>query len=196
MSAHRPKPPLSEHRYAAVITLDPAAVADCGLAVRLTAGLDGKTPRGKLKTPDWVYEGSVWSSRMHDELAVFLADRVQRGQKVLLGVEDAMFGARTTARHLGRAIGCIESVLGDLGLWANGESRYIFPGNWRRVSLPLHPKPNGRDEWKAAAVDAVAMLYGMECGDNQAEAILMNDYVMYARQDWWMHKAQARKEAA
>jgi hypothetical protein len=164
------------------------------LAVRLTAGLDGKTPRGKLKAPDFMFEGSVWSSRMHDDLAVYLSDHVQRGQKVLLGVEDAMFGARTTARHLGRAIGCVESVLGDLGLWANGESRYIFPGNWRRVSLPLHPKPNGREEWKAAAVDAVYTLYGITCGDNQAEAILMNDYVMYGRQDWWMHKA--RKVAA
>lgn len=195
MSAHRPKSPLSEHRYAAVITLDPAAVADCGIAVRLTAGLDGNTPRGKLAEPDWVFEGSVWNSLMHDELAGFLYSNVARGQTVLLGVEDAMFGARTTARHLGRAIGCLEGVLGDLGLWSNGESRYIFPGNWRRVSLPLHPKPDGRDAWKAAAVDAVFTLYGMQCGDNQAEAVLMNDYVMYARQDWWMHK-QARKAAA
>jgi hypothetical protein len=186
MPAHKYRPISSEHRYAAVVTLDPAAIADCGVAVRFTAGLDGRTPRGKLRAPDFAYEGSVFDTRMHDDVAVLLSERVAKGERVLLCVEDAIFGARTTARHLGRAIGCLEGVLADLNVGTPDETKYIYPGNWRRVCLPVEPKPKGRDEWKQAAIDAVAVLYGMECSDNQAEAVLMLDYVFVARQDWWL----------
>lgn len=200
MPAHKLKSIPSEHAYAAVLSLDPAAVADCGLALRFTAGLDGKTPRGKLRAPEWVYEGSVFEPRMHDELAVLLSERVPQGGRVLLTTEDAMFGARSTARHLGRAIGCVEGLLADLNVSSPSETKYIFPGHWRRVSLPLEPTPSGRDEWKQAAIDAVASLYGMTCRDNQAEAVLMSDYVFVARQDWWMakggRKARNGKKAA
>lgn len=192
MGAHRPKAPTTEHAFAAVLSLDPAAVADCGIALRFTAGLDGKTPRGKMRAPEFMFEGSVWSTRMHDELAVLLAEKVPRGGKVLLTCEDAMFGARSTARHLGRAIGCIEGMLADLNVWEPDTTRYVFPGHWRKFSIPVSPAPSGRDEWKQAAIDQVATLYGMACADNQAEAVLQNDYVMHVRQDWWSGKKGKR----
>ena len=198
MGAKRKQTVLTTNKVAAIITLDPAAVGSCGIALRLTAGLDRKTQRGKLRAPDWMYEGNVFNTRMHDELAVFLAEKVGREQRVLLAVEDAVFGPRTVARHLGRAIGCIEGLLCDLNLAEPDDTKYIFPGHYRKVTLPAEPKPANREEWKQAAIDTVATLYGLTCGDNQAEAILMNDYTIVAKRQWWFGSVEpeAVREAA
>lgn len=176
--------------------MDPAAVGPCGLTVRMTATL--QTPvRGKMRAPEFVFEGCVFSATMHDDLTTFLAERVERGARVLLVVEDAIFGARTTARHLGRAIGAIESVLNDVNLAEPKDTRYVFPGHWRRVTLPLDakgaPEAQGREELKQAAIDTVSTLYGVDLGSDGAEAVLLNDYVVLARPEWWRGGVRAPK---
>jgi hypothetical protein len=188
MGAKRPPAALTAFPISAIVSLDPAAVGPAGLAVRLTAPLIHPV-RGKLRAPDFYYEGCIFSSVMHDDLTSFLAEKVGRGGRALLVVEDAIYGARTTARHLGRAIGAIESVLNDVNLAEPKHTRYVYPGHWRKVSLPVDSKGDveatGRDNLKQAAIDTVATLYGLELGADGAEAVLINDYVVLARPEWW-----------
>lgn len=188
MGAKKTPAVVSPFPVAAIISLDPAAVGPAGLAVRMTAPLIDPQ-RGRLRAPEFTFEGCVFSASMHDDLTEFLASRVQRGARVLLVVEDAIYGARTTARHLGRAIGAIESLLNDCNLAEPKDTRYIFPGHWRRTSLPLDAKGNvnvhGREALKQAAQDAVATLYGLDVGSDLAEAMLINDHVVLGRPELW-----------
>lgn len=192
MTAHVQPPPTVEHPYAAVLVIDPAAVAPCGIACRLTAGLSRDTQRGRLRVPEFTYEGSVWSTQMHDDLGEFLYRGVERGAKVLVVAENSAFNG--TARHLGRAIGCIEGLLHDLNLADPSETKYVAPAHWRKTELPLVKNP-GRDGWKQASIDAVASLYGLDCGDNMAEAILMCDHVTLAKSFWWTGKPKRRRRS-
>lgn len=192
MSAKRAPVVSSLYPYAAVISLDPAGKADCGLAIRLTHGL-GTAKRGRLRFPDYAFEGWAFSTRMHDELATFLAEKVGKDQRVLLVVEDSIYGARTTARSIGRGIGAIESVLCDLNLADPNDTQYVFPGHWRKATLPTNPKPEGRDAWKQAAIDAVATQYGENVGDNLAEAVLINDYTIFEKKIWWAEGKKSKR---
>lgn len=155
--------------------------------------------RGRLRAPEFAYEGCIFSSSMHDDFTEFLAARIPRGSRVLLTVEDSIYGARSTARHLGRAIGAIESVLNDINLAEPKDTKYVFPTHWRKTSLPLDAKGNldvhGREELKQAARDAVATLYGLDVGPDLAEAILINDHIVLARPELWSgSKPQQSKE--
>lgn len=198
MPAKKSPPSVSPFPISAIVSLDPAAVGPAGLAVRMTAPLIDPQ-RGRLRAPEFLFEGCVFSSTMHDDLTEFLAARIPRGSRVLLAVEDAIYGARGTARHLGRAIGAIESVLNDINVAEPKDTKYVFPAHWRRTSLPLDAKGNvdvhGREELKQAARDAVSTLYGLDVGPDLAEAILINDHIVLARPDLWSGaKPQQSKE--
>lgn len=181
MAAHRPRIRKSEHRTAALISLDPAAVGDCGIAARTTVGLR-YAKYATLAIPSFVYSGWVFEPRMHDELAIWLADHVGRDQRVMLVVENAAY--RGTARHLGRAIGCIESVLHDLNLADPRTTQYVTPAQWRTPVLGV-PLPKGRDDLKAAAVANVAQRYGSTVTHDLAEAICILDWFTVARRKVW-----------
>ena len=180
--AHRPPVQYSEHTAAAVISLDPAAVGACGIAARTTAGLS-KPKLANLRYPEFVYAGWVFEPRMHDELALWLADRIGKDQRALLVVENATF--RGTARHIGRAIGCIEGMLWDLNLAHPSDTQYVAPGVWRRGTLGKD-LPAGRAALKAAAVGDVARRYQVTVSDDLAEAVLLNDYFIVHRKSTWM----------
>jgi hypothetical protein len=186
---------------AAIVTLDPAAIGPCGVAVRMTAPLTDPQ-RFTLRIPEFVFEGDVFSTTMHDDLTSFLAQRVEQGARVVLVVEDSMYGARKTARHLGRAIGVIESVLCDVNLTTPRDTRYVEPRYWRAAALlPRGVEPKGRDEFKRVAIDTVDALYKERLGPDAAEAILINDYVVLVRHEWWRGRvkqqpAKPRRAAA
>ncbi len=179
--AHRPRIRKSNYAAGAIITLDPAAVGPCGLAGRLTAGLR-YTRYETLRAPDFQYEGWVFEPRMHDDLATWIADYVGKDQRVLLCVENASY--RNTARHLGRAIGCIEGLLYDLNVAHPADTQYVTPNRWRVGVFGL-PLPQGREALKAHAQAVVSARYSIECGHDLAEAILMNDWMAVARRPVW-----------
>lgn len=200
MVARLPKPPKHVFPISAIVSMDPAAVGTCGLSVRLTASLQNPK-RGKLRAPDFTFEGCVFNSSMHDDLTTFLAKSCKEDTRVILVVEDAMYGARTTARHLGRSIGCIEGVLNDVNLAEPFNTKYVAPQHWRPVSLPVEAGTNrtiarGREELKQAAIDTVATLYGIDVGPDLAEAILIGDYAVLSRHDWWRGGAPVSKPNA
>jgi hypothetical protein len=181
---------------AAIVTLDPAAIGPCGVAVRMTAPLIDPQ-RFTLRVPEFVFEGDVFSTAMHDDLTSFLAQRVERGAKVVLVVEDAMFGARKTARHLGRAIGVLESLLHDVNLASPKDTKYVEPRYWRAATLlPQGVEPHGREEFKSVAINTVDALYKERLGPDAAEAILINDYVVLTRREWWRGEIRRQRRAA
>lgn len=200
MPARLQKAPKHKFPISAIVAMDPAAIGNCGVSVRLTAPLQSPE-RGKLRAPDFMFEGCVFSSTMHDDLATFLAGKVAADTRAVLVVEDAMYGSRKVARHLGRAIGTIESLLNDCNLAEPKDTKYVAPQHWRPVSLPVEAGSNrtvarGREELKQAAIDTVWTLYGVECGPDLAEAILIGDYAVLSRHDWWRGRAPVRKEKA
>jgi hypothetical protein len=181
MAAHRPLIRKSVHSAAAVITLDPAAVGPCGIAARLTVGLK-HAQYDTLRAPDYHFTGWVFEPRMHDELAVWIADHVGKDQKILLVCENANYHG--TARHMGRAIGCIEGLLYDLNVAHPKDTQYVAPNKWR-TGVFGRPLPVGREALKSAAVERVAARYQISAGHDLAEAILMNDYFMVERRVIW-----------
>lgn len=196
MGAHKPPAIKSQFPIAAIVTLDPAAIAPCGVAVRMTAPLLDPQ-RYTLRVPEFVFEGDVFSTVMHDDLTGFLAQRVEQGSRVVLVVEDSMYGARKTARHLGRAIGVLESVLCDVNLAQPKDTKYVEPRYWRAATLlPPGIEPKGREEFKLAAINTVDALYKERLGPDAAEAILINDYVVLTRHEWWRGRAKPRQRAA
>lgn len=194
MGAHRPPPAKSVFPIAAIVTLDPAAIGPCGVAVRMTAPLTDPK-RFTLRIPEFVFEGDVFSTAMHDDLTGFLAQRVEQGSRVVLVVEDSMYGARTTARHLGRSIGVLESLLCDVNLTTPRDTRYVEPRYWRAAALlPKGVVPKGRDEYKLQAIATVDALYKERLGPDAAEAILINDYVVLTRHEWWRGQVMQRRQ--
>lgn len=190
MAAHRPKIRKSEHAAAAIIALDPAAVSDCGIAARTTVGLR-YAKLSTLAVPSFLYAGWVFEPRMHDDLAVWIADHVGKDQRVLLCVENAAY--RGTARHLGRAIGCLEGLLHDLNVADPRDTQYVTPKQWRTGVLPT-PLPAGREALKAAAVDDCLTRYGETWSNDLAEAVGILDFVTVARRSVWS-EGQLRKAA-
>jgi len=129
---------------------------------------------------------------MHDDLSIALARAIPRGARVALVAEDTIFGNRKIARGIGRAIGCIDGILADLNYYDPTKDLYYAAGAaWRKHAFPLD-KADSRDEWKALAVVAVQTLYGLNCGDDLAEAILISDYAVLAKQTWWRAKSKKR----
>lgn len=180
MAAHRPRIRKSEHAAAAIIALDPAAVGPCGIAARTTVGL--KAPKlEKLAFPSFAYSGWVFNPRMHDDLALWVADVVGKDQRVLLVVENAAFHG--AARHLGRAIGCIEGLLYDLNVAHPGDTQYVSPAAWRWVLGP--DRPTGRENLKQYAIDHVAQRYGQTVTNDLAEAVCMLDWFTLAKPKVW-----------
>jgi hypothetical protein len=127
---------------------------------------------------------------MADDLGEWLYRGVPKGGKVLFVAENSAFNG--AARHLGRAIGRIEGLLADLNLADPADTRYVVPAHWRKSELPAIKSPPGRDGWKAAAIEAVASLYGMDCSDNQAEAVLICDHVVLQKVQWWTGSPRRR----
>jgi len=193
LAAHRPKIRRSDYAAAAIIALDPAAVGDCGVAARLTAGLR-YTRYETLRAPEFQYAGWVFNPRMHDDLSTWIADYVGKDQRVLLVVENAAY--RGTARHLGRAIGCLEGLLHDLNLAHPNDTQYIAPSKWRSGVFGV-PLPQGREALKLAAVLRVSRQYGLAVSDDLAEAICMLDYYTVAQRKVWadgkLHKADPNR---
>jgi hypothetical protein len=181
LAAHRPKIRKSEHAVAAIVSLDPAAVGDCGLAARTTVGLR-YAKYSSLQLPSFTFSGWVFEPRMHDELAVWLADHIGANQRALLVVENAAY--RGAARHLGRAIGCIESILHDLNVADPRTTQYVTPGAWR-AGVFGHPLPKGRDALKQRAIDDVEIRYRSTVSSDLAEAICLNDYFVMAKRKVW-----------
>lgn len=180
MAAHRPKIRPSEHAAAAVVTLDPAGVGTSGIAGRLTVGLPSALSATQLTVPGFLFEGWVFEPRMHDDLAVWIADHVGR-QRVLLVVENAAYNG--AARHLGRAIGCLESILHDLNVAHPKDTQYVSPRYWRSVLGKI--EGTGRNVLKQASVDYVERRHRVTAGHDLAEAIAMNDYFLTARSKIW-----------
>jgi hypothetical protein len=131
---------------------------------------------------------------MHDDLSTWIADYVGKDQRVLLVVENANY--RGTARHLGRAIGCLEGLLHDLNLAHPHDTQYVTPSKWRCATLGV-PLPAGREALKQAAVDRVANQYGLATTHDLAEAICMLDYFTVAQRKVWadgrLHKADPNR---
>lgn len=166
---------------AAILSLDPAAVGDCGIAARTTVGLR-YAKYSSLQMPGFVYQGWVFEPRMHDELAVWLADNIGVNQRALLVVENAAY--RGAARHLGRAIGCIESLLHDLNVADPRSTQYVTPGAWRGGVFG-HPLPKGRDALKQRAIDDIEIRYRATVASDLAEAICLNDYFVMSKRKVW-----------
>lgn len=163
---------------AAVVSVDPAASADCGVAMRFVT--PGTTyTRGRLPRPDYLYGGPVWSTGLADDLGSVLAKGLEIEQRVLLVVAGTAYGNKV-ARSLGRAIGRIEGMLIDLNMLPEQSGLvYVQDSTWRRTELPaLRGTRPSRDEWKKAASAAVLALYNIDVDDNQAEALLLNDHTL------------------
>lgn len=189
MSARVHPPVDSRWKMKAIIALDPAGVQDSGIAVRLTAPLPEKPLRGKLRTPDWEYQGSIWNDVMFDDLGVWLAKYVGRTGPVLLAIEDCAFRSLKIARSIGTAIGALRGFLVGTG-WVPTDQKTLMvtPGRYREyVFRGGGGVPKGRDNQKAAAIQLVQQLYGH--GDqlqaDLAEAILLNDFVVGACPKEW-----------
>jgi hypothetical protein len=128
---------------------------------------------GKLRAPDFIYEGIVWNDVMLDELAAWLA-RNAGGQKVLLVAEGTAYGSMSIARSLGRCVGAVQLLLYYCG-WAEPKSS-VHPQSkvWRNAAgIPAETK--GRDAQKQAAIDLVSSRYKLTLGSDAAEAVLLND---------------------
>lgn len=193
MPANLPAPVESPHRFAAIVTCDPAAVADCGVAVRMTGSLAAKPARGRLAYPAFTYEGSVWNTRFHDDLANFLIRALPKDGKVLFVCAGTAYGNHAISRSLGRCGGAIESLLVALNVYDQDDLVYVQDKAWRKTELPAHAADpdsvdSAREQWKIAAVDALSTLYGERVGDNLAEAVLLNDHVVLHRASLWAAK--------
>lgn len=173
--------PASPHKYAAIVSLDPASVGPCGIACRATAGLPDKPKLGKVRAPDFIYEGPVFNDVMFDELAAWCARNVGQ-QKLLLVAEGTAYGSMKIARSLGRCVGAIEMLVYYTG-WADPKKTMAIQAKvWRRAAgIPDDVK--GRDEQKQAAIDLCASRYRLTLGSDAAEAVLLNDAVV-ARGDY------------
>ena len=165
--------PVSAHKYAAIVSLDPAGSGPCGIACRATASLPTKPSLSRLRAPDYIYEGKVWNDVMLDELCAWLARNVG-GQKALLVAENSTYGSLTIATSIGRCIGAIQCVMYYAG-WAKPEDTIkLAPRSWRGAAgIPAETK--GRQQQKDAAIKLVTERYGLALGSDASEAILIND---------------------
>ncbi len=164
----------------AVVTLDPAGVGDSGVAVRLT-------PRMRVANtsywPDFTYQGHIQNSEFLDDLISYLNKQVETEHRVLLVTEDCAYRNYNVARHIGRAIGTLEVVLGFCGFCKPENTQYVKPAQWRKV---LGPDAGGkREQLKEAARLRVHKLYGEHVEADLAEAICINDWVHQHKAIWW-----------
>lgn len=171
----------SPYQVAAILSLDPAGVGPSGVAVRTTATL-GAATRLTLRYPDFTYEGNIFETSLHDDLAVFLASVVPAGHRVLFVTEDSVFRSMTVARHIGRAIGCLEGLLVDLNLAHPRNTVYVKAGAWRK-GIGLRGKK--RDELKLAARTYVDEWYQQGVGEDLAESVGINDHVCLNLPELW-----------
>jgi hypothetical protein len=187
-----------------ILTMDPAAVSPSGLCIRPTVNALTEIP-GRLRTPEWYSSGNVWNTQMHDELARTLAKWVPRGGHVAFASTTTAF--QGTALSIGRAIGCIEGILHDLNVFPDPKVEPVHDVTWRRTMFApeewatIHAMKGinisttarmRRAAWKQLAVDTVKRKYGIECDDNAAEAILLNNYIVMWREDLWKAGATRR----
>ncbi len=173
---------------AAVITLDPAATANCGLCVRGGTYIGKKD---KVVSPNWYTTSSVWNPVMHDELTRELAKLVPRGGRVTMAATATAFHG--VALDIGRAIGCIEGIMHDMNLFDTGDKAVQIQDNSWRAKMyswddrkrigAVKSQQQRRKLWKELAVATVYAKYKIETDDNAAEAILLNDYVVLFRDD-------------
>jgi hypothetical protein len=174
----------------AIVTIDPASVSNSGLCVRPTLNIITDT-FGYVRTPEWYSSDNVWNTFMHDELGRVLAKLVPRGGRVAFATTSTAF--QGTALHIGRAIGCIEGLLHDLNVLPTLVEE-IHDITWRHTMFPysdfkrikaIESSKGRRTAWKELAIETVKRRYRIECDDNAAEAILLNDHVTLWREDLW-----------
>lgn len=187
MPARTTAPVSGPYKFKAIVSLDPAGVGDSGIAVRLTAPLPVKPQRGKLRCPEYTYQGNVFNDVMYDELGVFFAKNVGRNGPVLFCVEDCVYQGLHIARHIGTAIGAVRSFLVGCG-WSDSATAptMVAPVTWRKAAFgPV--KPGGRKAQKEAAVERCRLLYGFSenMQDDLAESVLLNDYVTVFTPELW-----------
>lgn len=177
----------------AIVTLDPASAAKCGIAIRRCDNLLSPD-RKRVRSPSWFYSGSVWNTVMHDDFAFELGKMVPRGGRVLFVAScTAYYGA---GYDIGRATGCIEGLLHDLNIMGDDRVRDVTDQEWRKAMYSDKAKAaikatgkggskERRDAFKAHAISEVKRLHRIDCDDNAAEAILMNDFVVLHRGYWY-----------
>jgi len=188
----------ADFKAKAIITFDPAASNDCGIALRFTTALM-QPQRGKLPAPDWTYGGSVWNTAMHDELGIVLAKGTKkngglvRGDKVAFVIDPTAYGV-IIAKSLGQSIGAIRALLNYLNVLDEKQKPLeVYGVTWRKSELPaifaeakLLSKPAARARWKSAANEAMAALYNIDTeNDNLSEAVLLNDHVVLHKPEFW-----------
>lgn len=165
----------------AVVSLDPAGVGDSGVAVRLT-------PRMRVAEvpywPEFTYQGHIMNTEFLDDLIAFLNKNVDAEQRVLLVTEDCAYRNYNVARHIGRAIGTLEVVLGFCGFAKPENTQYVKPSAWRKV-LPAVVGLK-REQLKAAAQAHVLAAYDEAVEADLAEAVCINDYVQTHKKAWWV----------
>jgi hypothetical protein len=181
--------PASPHKFAAIITLDPASVGPCGIACRATASLPDAPVLDKLRAPDFIYEGAVFNDVMLDELAAWCARNVG-GQKLLLCAEATAYGSMSIARSLGRCVGAVELLLYYCGWGEPAKTEKLYPVIWRKAA-GISSEIKGRDQQKEAAVQLVESRYRLTLGSDAAEAVLMNDAVVMGGN--WRTKKRGKK---
>lgn len=183
----------------AIITMDPAAVSNSGICLRPVHGLITPT-KHRVKSPEYWVSDSVWNTQMHDDLARMIAKWVPRGGRVVFASTSTAF--QGTAMSIGRAIGCIEGMLHDLNVFdvhskveaiqdVTWRKTMFGPKDWARIK-GIEDSKQRRVEWKKLAVETVLRRYTIDCDDNAAEAILLNDHVALWREDMWKAGGERR----
>lgn len=166
----------SPYKYAAIVSLDPAGVQPCGIACRATASLPAKPVLGKVRAPDFIYEGVVWNDVMIDELCAWCARNVG-GQKLLLVAAGTAYGSMAIAMSIGQCIGALKLLTYYTG-WADVKSLVKVQDKVWRKAAGIPEETRGRDNQKQAAIDLVAKRYQLTLGSDAAEAVLINDYAV------------------
>lgn len=178
------KPVVNAFKYAAIVSLDPAGTGPSGVAVRLTAPL-GDVAKGRLRFPDYTYQGSVFNERFQDELSEYLLRHLSVDQRVLLVSEDCVFRSMHIARSVGRAIGVMESLLSYLGYGDPHATLFVPTKTFRKAAFGITKLEAGRDGWKTMAVARVFEQYREVVRDDLAEAVLLSDYIVLNKPEVW-----------
>lgn len=162
-----------------LVSIDPAGVGPAGVAVRLLPPAGTTLNTDALTYPDFTYQGPLFNTVFLDDLSVFLFKNLLPGTRAQVVCEDSVYRSYSVARHIGRGIGCVQSVLMCLGWAEPKDTVMVAPALWRKQLGKNLPKC--RLELKARACDYVLQRYGQEVDSDLAEAVTLNDYFVTYR---------------
>jgi len=163
------------------VSLDPAGVGDCGVALRvMPVDYDPE----HLPAPVYTYSGSVWNGGLHDDLGLHLSRLLPSGGNVVFAAEGTAYGTRATVKWIYRSMGALECTLSYLN-WCTPKDTITVPAHvWRprewTSSVKGMSKDAARAELKRLAVEEVARRYTLELDEHAAEAVLIGDYAAVA----------------